>query len=92
MADRCKHEHFKAHVAVARIEDKGRFMADVTVRCAQCNLPFQFLGLEAGLDMNGARVSVDGLEARLAICPQGQVPSPMDGIILNIGAMGKQHG
>lgn len=92
MGDICKHEQFHAHVAVARIEDKGRFMADVTVRCAQCNLPFQFLGLEAGLDMNGARVSVDGLEARMAICPQGQVPSPMDNIILNIGAGGRLHG
>lgn len=92
MADRCAHHNFKAHVAVARIEDKGRFAADVRIKCADCGLPFQFLGLQPGIDMNGARVSLDGLEARMAICPQGEQPSPMDAISLNIGFKGKHHG
>ena len=92
MADRCAHMNFSAHVAVARIEDKGRFAADIRIRCADCGLPFQFLGLAPGLDSNGARVSIDGLEARMAICPQGQVPSPMDGWQMNIGFNGKRHG
>lgn len=91
MAD-CPHMNFAANVSVARIEDKGRFMADVRVKCADCGLPFQFLGLEPGLDMGGARASIDGLEARMAICPQGAVPSPMDNIMLNIGFGGKRHG
>jgi len=84
--------NFRAHVAVNRIEDKGAFAADVRVWCTECGIPFQFLGLEAGLDMQGARVSVDGLEARMAICPQGQAPSPLDNIILKIGGSGKHHG
>ncbi len=91
MSDRCLHMNFSAHIAVNRIEDKGAFAADVRIRCTECGLPFQFLGLAPGLDMQGARVSLDGLEARLAICPQGQAPSPMDGIAINIGFKGKRH-
>lgn len=74
---RCKHMNFAADVAVARLEDTGRFMADVRVRCADCGEPFQFLGLEPGLDRNGAMVSIDGLEARMAILPNSQVMSPL---------------
>lgn len=84
--------NFSAHVAVNRIEDKGRFAADVRIRCADCGLPFQFMGLEPGIDMNGARVSLDGLEARMAICPQGQQPSPADALAINIRFQGKHHG
>lgn len=74
----CPHMNFVAQVNVARIEDIGRFAADITIRCADCGLPFQFLGLEAGLNLAGATVSVDGLEARMAIAPQGKVPSPLE--------------
>jgi hypothetical protein len=72
----CKHMNFGASVAVARLEDTGRFMAEVTVKCEDCGEPFQFLGLEPGLDMQGARVSIDGLEANMAIAPNSQVMSP----------------
>lgn len=92
MRPRCKHRNFRADVNVGIIEDTGRYMADVRVQCAECGLPFQFLGLEPGLDMSGARVSVDGLEARMAICPQGAEPSPFDNIILTIGAGVARHG
>lgn len=73
----CKHEEFDAAVVVARLEDVGRFVADVRIHCRQCKLPFQFLGLEPGLNMNGTAVSPDGLEARMAITPKGQVPNPI---------------
>lgn len=91
MADRCKHMVFAANVKVNRLEDSGRFMADISILCTECGIPFQFLGLEPGVDLDGARVSISGLEAHLAICPQGQVPSPLDNIILTIGAKGKRH-
>lgn len=63
----CNHEQFDATVTVNRLEDSGRFVADVRVKCVQCGEPFRFLGLPTGLDLNGAAVSVDGQEARLAI-------------------------
>ena len=91
MTDKCKHENFSATVKVARLEDRGLFMAEVRVRCDECGLPFQFLGLEPGVDLMGARVSVDGLEANLAICPQGSRPSPLDRIVVNIGHGARRH-
>lgn len=69
----CIHPTFAAHVDVTRLEDSGRFAADVRVRCTACNRPFTFLGLRAGLAMDGAAVSVDGQEARLAIAPADTV-------------------
>jgi hypothetical protein len=72
----CEHHNFSANVSVARLEDTGRFLAHVTVFCTDCSEPFQFAGLPAGLHLNGATVSLDGLEARLAICPKSSQPSP----------------
>jgi hypothetical protein len=76
----CKHEAFDALVAVALIEDKGRFMAEVRVSCRDCGTPMQFMGLEPGLNYNGATVSLDGLEARIGIHPQGQRPNPLQAL------------
>lgn len=80
----CKHEDFHAKVGVARLEDSGGFMAEITIKCAQCGLPFQFLGLPPGLDMQGATVGIDGLEARIAIVPQGSRPNPLQRMAFSI--------
>lgn len=80
----CQHPNFSATVAVNRLEDSWQFTADVSIRCAHCGQPFQFLGLQPGVDLAGARVSIDGLEARLAICPQGSKPNPMQAIAFGI--------
>jgi hypothetical protein len=76
----CKHEQFSAQVDVNRLEDSGRFCADVRIQCVQCGTPFRFLGLPAGTDLNGASVSVDGTEARLAIGTPETVANIMDGV------------
>lgn len=73
----CAHHNFDATCRVARLEDTGRFVLEVTVKCTDCGRPFQFLGLQPGLNFDGATVSLDGLEANLAICPEGQRPSPV---------------
>lgn len=75
----CKHENFAAQVDVNRLEDSGRFTADVRIACSQCGTPFRFLGLPAGVDLNGATVSVDGTEARLAIGTPETVANIIDG-------------
>jgi len=84
MAD-CKHMAFDAKVGVARLEDVGRFMAEIRIRCIDCDTPFQFRGLEPGLDTDGARVSLDGLEANIAIVPQGAAPNPLQRLAYNVG-------
>lgn len=77
----CPHEDFSAQVDVNRLtSDTGmRFMADIRIACAVCGERFRFLGLPAGVDTNGATVSVDGTEARLAIGTPETVANILDG-------------
>lgn len=76
----CPHQSFECVCNVGRIEDIGRFMVDVTIKCADCGTPFKFLGLPLGMDYNSACVSVDGTEARLAIAPKGEAVPPIHGV------------
>lgn len=73
----CEHHNFSASVRVARVEDVGRFMAEIRIECSDCGVPMQFMGLEPGLNYNGANVSLDGLEANIGIHPRGQRPNPL---------------
>lgn len=80
----CDHMNFACECDVNRLQEKEggpatRFCMDVRVKCADCGLPFRFIGLPAGLDLNGASVSVDATEGRFAIAPKGQVISVMEG-------------
>ena len=69
----CEHKNFEADVVVHRTLNGDNsllsFMADVKIRCRDCGMSFKFSGLERGLNLYGAMMSVDGLEARLAIVP-----------------------
>ena len=91
----CAHFNFKCDCAVGRMEDSGRFMLEVTVRCTDCDKPFQFLGLKPGLDFDGARVSIDGLELNIGICPEGVRPSPLANMLrgydVNVGKSGSNQ-
>lgn len=77
----CAHLNFHCGCKVARLEDSGRFMLEVTVKCMDCDKPFQFLGQKPGLDFDGARVSIDALELNIGICPQGVRPSPLQNLM-----------
>jgi hypothetical protein len=91
MKEECEHFNFIADVKVARLEDTRQFNAEIAIKCADCGRDFQFLGLAPGLDLQGACCTVDALEARLAIVPQGTVPNPLDRMQLNIGFHGKHN-
>lgn len=88
MLTSCAHKNFGADCKVARLEDSGRFLLEVQVSCTDCGTPFQFLGLPPGLNVDGARVSLDGLEATLGICPQGVRPNPLQELVgYTVGAV-----
>ena len=79
----CSHEEFSATVGVHRLtsSDGGpvtSYMAEFRITCAQCGLPFEFQGLEPGVDLRGATVSIDNQEAHLAIVPHGTEATPLD--------------
>lgn len=85
---KCEHLNFAAMVNVGRLtKTEGgpatAFTAEVRIKCADCGRQFQFMGLEPGVDLQGARTSIDAMEAHLAICPQGEEPSPLDRIAVN---------
>jgi len=66
----CPHEQFLAVVHVARLLDSGKFVAEVRVRCVNCEEPFRFIGLPAGLRFDGPTVSIDGLVLHAPIEPE----------------------
>lgn len=84
----CPHMDFAAEVDVHRLLNRDDtvtgYMADVRIKCGQCGLPFEFLGLTPGVDTQGAKVSIDGLEARIALSPKGAQPNPLQRMAFNV--------
>jgi len=69
----CEHPDFEAQVIVIRLEDSGRFNADLKIWCAACSLPFEFPESTAiGIDLGGIARSVSGQELRVALRPATQ--------------------
>ena len=70
----CQHMGFHANVDVNRLEDSGRFMADVRINCTDCGEPFHFGGFDLrGLDLDKPSVSVCATEAHLPIAPGSDI-------------------
>lgn len=76
----CMHKDFHANVAVGRIIAEGAaddslpiaYSADITIKCKDCGKPFEFMGLPMGYSPMQPMCSVDGLEARVPLKPQGE--------------------
>jgi len=66
----CTHESFSGSVEVGRIIDKSpiEFVAEVTIHCDECKLPFTF-------DENHFAVSADRLRLRYKLKPATTVAS-----------------
>lgn len=79
----CEHENFDVMANIGRLTPAPgvpvpmRFQADIRIVCRDCGEPFRFIGLPAGVDLNGASVSIDGTEGRFAIAPRSQVLVPL---------------
>lgn len=69
----CPHEKFTADVSVHRLADASgvvrNYMADVTVRCADCGEPFRFLGPGTGLSFQRPCVDVPATTLHVPIAP-----------------------
>lgn len=70
----CVHMNFSADCQVARLskEDGGPitgYTLDVRVKCAECGLPFRFMGLPFGSHYAEPRLSADSEELRAPIEP-----------------------
>mgnify|MGYP001613731486 CR=1 FL=1 len=71
----CDHLKFEATVRVGRLTDSDDqtkitgYMTDITVHCADCFKPFQWVGVPGGYSPNQPMVSADGTELRAPIKP-----------------------
>lgn len=74
----CPHERFYAQVNVGRLIDVGQFIADVTIACGACGLPFSFVGPPMGLRFDGPAVNPTRTELRIPIEP-GEAALPLEG-------------
>ncbi|MGH9095585.1 MAG: hypothetical protein ACRDXE_10530 [Acidimicrobiales bacterium] len=75
----CPHENFQALVEVARItkEEGGPvtgYNAEIRVHCADCDEPFRWIGVQAGMKADRPMCSVDERELRAPIRPASADP------------------
>ncbi len=70
--DRCPHEGFATSVAINRLLDTGKCVADIKIHCVQCDEAFRFVGIPAGLRFDGPTVSIDETELHVPIEPEGE--------------------
>jgi hypothetical protein len=78
----CPHDDFAATVDVRRLTDDDghvrNYLAEITVRCARCGLPFHFVGPGCGFSFHRPTVNVGATMLHAPIAP-GEGPLP-DGI------------
>ena len=78
----CPHEAFEAFVEVNRVLADGAdpdaaptaFVAEVAVRCAQCEEPFRWVGVPAGLSGANPTCATDGLILNAPLRPASSDP------------------
>ena len=77
---KCEHLEFHVEAVVNRFEDTGTFNLEIQVRCMECEVLFEFLGLETGLSAYGPRTSFGSDELRIPIMPPGMtIPDGLTG-------------
>jgi len=75
--NKCAHENFTATVKVNRLTKSDSdptviaHSADIRINCVECGLPFEFIGVDAGMMPSKPMVSVDAQELRAPIRPKG---------------------
>lgn len=71
----CKHMNFECRASIGRLtadqdpELVVGYVADVQVICADCGLPFEWMGIPEGVSNSQPRVSFDMTELRAPIHP-----------------------
>lgn len=75
---KCEHKDFIAEVGVGRLsETEGgpitHYTADITVKCSECGVSFDFIGVRHGIDPNAPTMSLDRTKLHAPIEPHGTV-------------------
>ena len=84
----CKHMNFETGAKVARLHEEDKpeiitgYRLDLIVRCSECGLPFEFVGLPGGYHINSPTVNIDATELRCPIKPSSD-PVAHANVLLN---------
>lgn len=75
----CPHENMAADVDVNRLTDDEdgpvvAYVADIRVRCIDCDEPFRWIGVPAGMSPRHPMVSVDETELHAPMRPASSDP------------------
>jgi hypothetical protein len=75
----CLHEDFQVWAEVNRLSAAeggpvDAYAADIKINCANCQEPFRWIGLQAGLMRDRPMVSVDETQLRAPIRPASSDP------------------
>lgn len=71
----CQHMNFETEAKVARLFEEGKpevitgYRLDLIVRCKECGLPFEFVGLPGGYNVFSPTINIDATELRCPIKP-----------------------
>lgn len=79
----CKHHNFIANVSVGRITETEEeetnpeadikvYMAEVVVKCVDCGIEMQFLGVEGGMNFNYPTTNFDASKIHLPMRPSNK--------------------
>lgn len=77
----CPHPDFTSHVSIHRLGtgpdgNPSNYMAEVTVRCAQCQTPFRFLGPPTGLSFSSVTTDIPATTLHAPIAPGERTEMP----------------
>lgn len=86
----CQHTSLSATVQVSHLNDTGRWLSEIKISCAECGVPFAFKGLPIGSNLDGAAVSADGTEARIAVEPVTNREGKLKAILLDGPCKGRE--
>lgn len=84
----CKHLNFRSSVAIGRIlqkdgdVDPAAFVADIRIKCVDCDEPFEFYGVPMGWTAMHPTSSVDGLELHVPLKPKSS-PMPLASTLMS---------
>jgi hypothetical protein len=72
----CDHEQFKSRVSVAHPRDnkdepEAGYSATISIRCALCGQPFEFVGVSEEPSAERPMVAHEGIELRAPLRPKG---------------------
>lgn len=78
-AEPCTHPNVDAHLNFVRLEDLGRYIAELQLRCTECRVRFRWVGFDIGMSTKEPMTNGDGFELRAPIEPDPHLTSLMAG-------------